>query len=77
MKKIRGFCFGVCFLMMIPSVLHAEMGDIFSHFKVYITLQEEYNSNIDLSPNRIKRDDYITTITPGLKFSTSRKSPVT
>jgi len=63
--------------MMIPVAVHAEMGDLLSHFKVYITLQEEYNSNIDLSPNRIKRDDYITTITPGLKFSTSRKSPVT
>ena len=51
--------------------------DIFSHFQAYITVQEEYNSNIDLAPNRFKRDDFITTITPGFKFSTTLKSPVT
>ena len=51
--------------------------DILSHFQVYITVQEEYDSNIDLTPNRLKRDDFITTISPGFKFSTTPKSPVT
>jgi hypothetical protein len=51
--------------------------DILSKFKADISVQEEANSNIDLTPNRTKREDYITTISPRLRFSTSPKSPVT
>jgi hypothetical protein len=69
------------FLMMLPILLptigHAWSEDILSHFQVYITAGEEYNSNIDLTPNRLKRDDFITTVSPGLRFSTSPRSPVT
>ncbi len=76
MNGMKCFCVGLC-LMIFPGVAHAWPEDLLAHFKAYITVQEEYNSNLDLSPNRIKRDDYITTITPGLKFSTAPKSPVT
>ncbi len=77
MNKMKGLILGIVFLMFPMWVYAWSMDEIFSHFKAYITLQEEYNSNIDLSPNRYKRDDFITTISPGIKFSTATKSPIT
>lgn len=76
MNGLKASTVGLCliiFLLVVP----AESQDLFSHVKAYITVQEEYNSNLDLTPNRNKREDYITTIAPGLKFSTAAKSPVT
>ena len=65
-------------LLMFPTLGHAwSSEEIFSHFKPYITVQEEYNSNLDLSQNRYKRGDFITTLSPGFKFSTAPRSPVT
>ncbi|MEW6375897.1 MAG: outer membrane beta-barrel protein [Thermodesulfobacteriota bacterium] len=64
-------------IICTPTIVHAWAKDILLHFQTYITVQEEYNSNIDLTPNRFKRDDFITTISPGFKFSTTPKSPVT
>jgi hypothetical protein len=58
------------------SSVWADSKDILSHFQVSITVQEEYNSNIDLT-SKNKKDDFITTLSPGLKFSTLRRSPVT
>ena len=63
-------------MAMFPAVVHAQLEDILSKFKADITVQEVYDNNIDLTPNRIKRDDYITTVSPRLRFSTSPKSPV-
>lgn len=76
MNRIKGLVFGLA-LMMLPTMVHGWSEDILSHFQVYITAEEDYNSNLDLTPNRFKRSDYITTISPGLRFSTSPKSPVT
>lgn len=77
MSKMKGLVSGLV-LLMFPTLGHAwSSEEIFSHFKPYITIQEEYNSNIDLSQNRYKRDDFITTISPGFKFSTAPRSPVT
>ena len=64
------------FLGIFPSMVIADEGDILSRFQPYITVQEEYNNNIDLTATH-KRKDYITTIQPGLKFSTTPRSPVT
>ncbi len=64
-------------LMIFSGVVGAGAEDLFSYVKPYFTIQEEYNSNIDLTRNRIKREDYITTITPGVKISTVAKSPIT
>ncbi len=64
-------------LILTPMMAHAWSEDLFSHFQPYIEIQEEYNSNIDLTPNRFKRDDFITTVTPGFKLSTAPKSPET
>ncbi len=78
MNPTKKLAFGLIFMMaLLASVDARGEEDIFSHFKAYITVQESYDSNIDLRPNRFKRDDYITRITPGITFSTSSKSPVT
>ncbi len=73
---MKSLVFGLL-LMLLPGMAHAELKDILSQFKADITIQEVYDSNIDLTPNRTKRDDYITTVSPRLRFSTSPKSPAT
>ena len=75
MKKMRGLVIGL-FLMMFPTIAYAELKDILSHFQAYITVEEEYNSNINLTPTN-RKDDFITRVYPGIKFSTAPKSPVT
>jgi hypothetical protein len=65
-------------IVWTPPIVHAwSAEDVLSHFQPYIAVQEEYNSNIDLTPNRIKESDYITTIYPGFRFFTAPRSPVT
>ncbi len=59
--------FLVLFLIGIPSFVHADINDILLKFYPYVTVQEEYSTNILLSPNRFKLADYITTINPGLR----------
>ena len=73
MKKRQsiGWVFGFVSLLSIlgsPSIGGAESESILSKFHPYITVQEEYNDNILLS-NRNKIDDFITTVSAGLKFS--------
>jgi len=78
MKRIKGLVSALFLMVIFPTIVQAwSSEDILSHFQVYITVQEEYDTNIDLAPNRIKRGDFITTISPGLRFSTTPKSPVT
>ncbi len=57
------------FFMGIPSFAHADTKEILLKFHPYITAEEEYSTNIFLSPNATKMDDWITTATPGLRFS--------
>ncbi len=57
------------FLVGIPSFARAGISDILLKFHPYITAQEEYSNNILLSPNATKLADYITTVSPGLRFS--------
>jgi hypothetical protein len=57
------------FFIGMPSFVHADISDILLKFYPYITAQEEYSTNILLSTNRNKLDDWITTVTPGLQFS--------
>jgi len=75
MIKSKGFIFCL-FLIFLPAGVHAWTEDIFAHFQPYIFLEEQYSSNIDLTPNRFKKSDYITTISPGLRFSTLKRSQV-
>jgi hypothetical protein len=68
MNWVRWFI-SILFFIGIPSIVHADWGDILSKFQPYISLEEEFNDNIFLSAhNRV--DDFITRIYPGLKFST-------
>ena len=55
------------FFIGIPSFVHADINDFLLKFYPYVTAQEEYSTNILLSPNRFKLADYITTINPGLR----------
>ena len=60
----------------LPSLAHPAWDDFFTYVQPYITLQEEYTSNVDLSPTD-ERDDFITTISPGLRVSTLKRSSAT
>ena len=77
--KIRqemGWFFGVASFVLssvTSSVGWADSGDILSKFHPYITVREEYNNNIDLTATN-KKSDFITTVSPGLKLSTSEKT---
>ena len=54
-------------LAAIPSVAFADWVDVLRKFGPRISVMEEYSSNIDLTPQNT-RDDFITTISPGLGF---------
>ena len=58
------------FFIGFPSLVHADINDVLLKFYPYITVREEYNNNILLSPNATKLADYITTVNPGLRFLT-------
>jgi hypothetical protein len=69
---------GVLILLMvgIPGMVRADLQEILLKFQPYLSVQEEYSSNIDLTPNN-KKDDFITTVSPGLRFSSLGRSPTT
>jgi hypothetical protein len=60
-------------IICIPSISNADLEDILLRFQPYITVQEEYDSNINLTPTN-RKEDFITTVYPGLKFSTLPRS---
>jgi len=63
-------------LFLVPWVAHADMNDLLNRLQPYITFEEEFNDNINLTPrNRI--DDFITTISPGIRFSTLPRAETT
>lgn len=63
-------------LLLIPVMAYAERGGLFTYLQPYITIEGEYNDNINLTA-RNRMDDFITTISPGIRFSTMPRSPVT
>jgi hypothetical protein len=62
--------FFALFIIWTPSMAQGDLGDILTKFHPTITMEEEYNNNINLTAKN-KIDDFITTISPGLNFSTS------
>ena len=77
--NILNWMLPVCIIVTavgLPSLAHSAWDDLFTHVQPYITMQEEYTSNVDLTP-RNERDDFITTITPGLRVSTLKRSSTT
>ena len=60
----------VLLLSAVPSVSYADWVDVMRKFRPRITAQEDYTDNLFYQKtNTVK--DYITTISPGLTFSTS------
>lgn len=66
---VHGFLVVIAFLMTVPVSLHAQPGAPQRGFHPYISVQGEYNDNINLTATN-KKDDYITTVRPGLKYIT-------
>lgn len=61
--------FLIAFLLALyPVSLYAQIGAPEPGFHPYISIQEEYNDNIYLTSTN-KKDDFITTVTPGLKYT--------
>jgi hypothetical protein len=71
-----GLGFFLCFMLAFPLVSHAASPEFLSMFQPYISVQETYDSNIDLVPEN-PTDDFITAVYPGLRFSTLGKSETT
>jgi hypothetical protein len=55
------------FLAAVPSVSFADWVDVLSKFRPRISVQEDYTSNLDLTRDNT-REDFITTVSPGLSF---------
>jgi len=62
------FLFLIAFLcILLPELVYAQTDTTKPGFHPYISIQEEYNDNIYLT-YKDKKDDYITTARPGLKY---------
>jgi hypothetical protein len=60
------------FLAAIPSIAWADWVDVLNKFKPRISVQEDYTSNVDLTRENT-REDFITTVSPGLGFRATDK----
>jgi hypothetical protein len=68
--------FNFIILTSFFSIAHADVWDVLSHVHPSLSFEEDYSDNINLtSANR--REDWITTVSPGLRFSTSRAEVTT
>ena len=61
---------GILLLPFAFSPAHADVVNIFSKFHPYISLQEDYSDNINLTSTD-RKSDFMTTVAPGLRFSTA------
>ena len=76
MLKYVAIIFGiVIFNLPLPTTAQADSWDIASRFQVSISAEEAYSDNIDLRHTN-KLDDFITTISPALKFSTRPRTRI-
>ncbi len=75
--KIGGIFLFVSVLFMFelgtPSAQVAEKEKAVPKLHPYITVEEEYTNNLDLTPKN-KKDDFITKVYPGLNFSATKKT---
>ena len=71
MKKLSATATAiVCLFLFLSSLAFAQEQTTKPGFHPYISLSEEYNDNINLTSTN-KKDDFITTVTPGLKYINS------
>jgi hypothetical protein len=68
MMILRRIIFAGLLLLVVNAVPCAFAADLLSKFSPYISIKEEYRDNITFASTD-KKDDYITTIQPGIKFS--------
>jgi len=61
------FHFALCIALFTP-VAFADISDFLSKFHPYLTVQEEYTDNFYLTSSN-RQEDWITTISPGIRFS--------
>jgi len=66
MKKLQSVTY-LFFIFCLLAVSNAYARDILSQIHPYITVKEEYNDNLYLTKDN-KLKDFITTITPGIRF---------
>ncbi|MEN6321032.1 MAG: outer membrane beta-barrel protein [Syntrophaceae bacterium] len=64
-KLLRIFIITLCLFLSVS--VYAADGTMEPGFHPYISVTEEYNDNINLT-YKDKKDDYITTVSPGLKY---------
>jgi len=69
MRKLSGII-AVITLLYLPASAHADGVSTEPGLHPYISVQEEYNDNIYLTSAN-KRDDFITSVSPGLKYMNS------
>lgn len=62
------FHFALCIVLFTP-VAFADISDFLSKFHPSLTIQEEYTDNFYLTSSN-RQEDWITTISPGIRFST-------
>jgi len=62
----------VLLLSAVPSVCYADWTDVMRKFKPRISVLEEYTSNVNLTKENTK-EDFITTVSPGLSFVATEK----
>lgn len=70
---------GLIFILLIfsvPSMVYADIGDILSRFQFYGNVQQIFDNNVNLTPTD-KKDDFITNVSLGFRFSTLPKSETT
>jgi len=72
---VAGFIL-IFLLIGIGRDARADLPEILLKFQPYIWVDETYTNNVDLTKTN-KKSDFITTISPGIRFSTVARSPVT
>ena len=63
-------------ILGLPTIVCADNKDVLSRFQLYGVIDETYDSNVNLTPIN-EKDDFITTFSIGVRFSTLPKSETT
>lgn len=63
--------FVIALMIGIPGITQADLNEIVLKFHPYVSVQEEYSSNVNLAP-KDKKADYITNAVAGFTYSTPK-----
>jgi hypothetical protein len=72
---ITGWMISLVFIF-VPSVVNADLADILPGFQIYGAVQETYDNNVNLTPTN-KKNDFITTVGLGIRYSTLPRAETT